>query len=252
MDAAVAAAAASSRRVISATTKREGNESGGGNFNVASSVHSEPLPNISREPRKLDLDKKRLQHKKEKNQFLEHQKIQAKKLFAIPPNSAAPRLNPLNQQQQQQPIQIPQPLHQQQPQQQQQQPPTIPSLEAINNLFGFPSYENLLGSQSSFNMTSVSQQLPYYPPPVNMELITKVQELTAQNNQLMGNNFKALDTITQLVESFNLMAYSIKFWSGNIAQQMSPLPPPSSESMNEQREPPIAKIPVAKMPKKRR
>lgn len=43
------AAATSSRHVISAATK--GNESGG-TFNSAGSVHSEPLPNVSREPRK--------------------------------------------------------------------------------------------------------------------------------------------------------------------------------------------------------
>jgi hypothetical protein len=219
-----------------ATTNRSNERSANvGAFNAPGSVHSEPLPNnISREPRKLDLNQKRLQHKKEKIQFLEHQKSQRKKLFEIPQHS---------QQQQHPQQQIPQSFQPQPPQPQQQQP-TIPSLEAINNLFGFPSYENL-GSQSTFNMTSVSQQLPFYPPPVNMDLITKVQELTAQNNQLMGNNFKALDTITQLVESFNLMAYSIKFWSGNIAQQIPPQPPqqPSSES---QKEPPIAKIPVKK------
>uniref|UniRef100_A0AC35FFJ7 Uncharacterized protein n=1 Tax=Panagrolaimus sp. PS1159 TaxID=55785 RepID=A0AC35FFJ7_9BILA len=220
------------------TTNRSNEKSANvGASNTSGSVHSEPLP-ILREPRKLDLNQKRLQHKKEKIQFLEHQKSQRKKLFEIPQSSQQQK-----QPQQQPQQQIPQPFQPQPPQPQQQ--PIIPSLESINNLFGFPSYENL-GSQSSFNMTSVSQQLPFYPPPVNMELITKVQELTAQNNQLMGNNFKALDTITQLVESFNLMAYSIKFWSGNIAQQIPPPPLPQHSSSESQKEPPIAKIPVKK------
>jgi hypothetical protein len=180
---------------------------------------------------RLDLNQKRLQHKKEKIQFLEHQKAQARKLFAIPVSQSQSKTS--------QGPTTTTTVSQQEPQQPQIFIPT--TLEAMNNLIGFPSFESL-GTHSTFNMSSVSQQPPYFPPPVNMDLIAKVQELTAQNNQLMGNNYKALDTITQLVESFNLMAYSMKFWSGNIAaQQVTPQPEPQPPVY---KEPPIAKIPV--------
>ena len=191
---------------------------------------------------RLDLNQKRLQHKKE---FLEQKRSQTRKLFA-PPNSSvqqAPSSAPTT-------TGPPQPL---------QVPPGYPGF-GYNNLFGMPSFESL-GTQSSFNMTSVSQQAPYFPPPLNvrlllfdfcpikgykfqMDLVTKVQELTAQNTQLMGANLTSLESLSQLVEAFRQISNSLKVWTENFTQNVPPPPRPLPPMNHVFREPPIARIPV--------